>query len=74
MSKRRPPAGAPSTKNKMETGSEKKRQRSEWPPSEAEEECSYTLTGQQSLGFSADDMLQVVGREVTYEYAFTVPL
>ena len=65
MSKRRPPAGAPSTKNRLETGSEKKRQLSEWPPSEPDEECSYTWTGQESLGFSADDMLQVVGREVT---------
>jgi len=60
MSKRRPPAGAPFTRNKSETGSEKKRQRAEWPPSDPGEEFSYTLTDQESL----DDMLQVAGREV----------
>jgi len=64
MSKRRPPAGAPSTKDKSETGSEKKRQRAEWPPSEPGEEFSYTFTGQESLGLSADDMLLIAGTEV----------
>jgi len=64
MSKRRPTAGAPSTKSKSETGSEKKRPRAERAPSQIGEEFSYTFTGQESLGLSVDDMLQVAGREV----------
>ena len=64
MSKRRPPAGAPSTKSKSEAVSEKKRPRAELPPSQIGEEFSYTFTGQESLGVSADDMLQVAGTEV----------
>jgi len=64
MSKRRQPAGAPSPKSKSETGNEKKRPRGEWTPSQIGEEFSYTFTSQESLGLSADDMLQVAGREV----------
>jgi len=63
MSKRGPPAGAPSTKRKSETCSENKRPRAEWPPSQIGEEFSNTFTGQESLGLSADDMLQVAGQE-----------
>jgi len=48
-------------RNTTETGSEKKRERAEWPPSELGEEFSHTFTGQESLGLSTDDMLLIAG-------------
>ena len=61
MSKR---AGAASTKDKSETGSGQKRQRADWPPSPPGEKFSYTFTGQETLGLSANKMLKVAGRPV----------
>ena len=56
MSKR---AGAASSNDKSETGSGKKRQRADWPPSQSGEEFSYMFTGQETLGLSANDIIKV---------------
>jgi len=61
MSKR---AGAASTKDKSETGSGKKRQRADSPPSQPGEKFSYTFEGQVTLRVSINDMLKVANRVV----------